>query len=79
MKYTLKDSTTVQAIKQYVIKAMNEMKCGDLEVKEYNREIRNKDFYSILQISQEYIDMLNNIETERLKANACITGYTSQV
>lgn len=74
MKYTLKGLTTQQAIKQYVLNAMTEMKLGQEEIQEYTRQIKRYDFSYLQQVSQEYIDMLNSLEEER-KNPTCKVYY----
>lgn len=59
--FTLKGLDTAHAIKQYVIKAMQKCKCGITEIKEYQRQADMYDYTYLLQISQEYLDMLNNM------------------
>ena len=77
--YSINNLKNVQEIRQYITKAMTEAKCGESEIKYFCRQIASKDFYDIIQTSQEYIDMLNKIEEEKLHANACIKGYVSQI
>lgn len=62
--YKIDELKTVSAIKNYVIKAMQEKKFGQLEIKEYEREIKYADFYTMKQISEEYLMMLNNLSQE---------------
>ena len=52
---------TALAITNYVKQCMKEKKLGSTEIKEYERQARMYDFNYLLQISQEYIDMLNNM------------------
>lgn len=60
--YSIKDLNDAHSIKQYVIKAMQKCKCGISEIKEYQNQCNMYDYSYLLQISQEYIDMLNNME-----------------
>lgn len=57
--YSLEGLDTAHAVKQYVIKAMQKNKCGLTEIKEYQKQADMYDYTYLLQISQEYIDMLN--------------------
>ena len=77
--YSIDGLKNVQELKQYISKAMTKEKCGESEIKYFYKQITNKNFCDIIQISQEYIDMLNKIEDEKLHANACIKGYISQI
>lgn len=53
---------TANAIINYVKQCMKEKKIGATEVKEYERQCKQYGFDHLLTISQEYIDMLNNME-----------------
>lgn len=49
---------TVQSIRQYVIKEMTARKCGLVEIQEYQNQIKGCDYWTMRQVSQEYLDML---------------------
>lgn len=49
------------SIVNYVKQCMRECKLGTTEIKEYEKQARRYDFSYLLQVSQEYIDMLNQM------------------
>lgn len=55
---------TAQSITSYVKASMKEKKLGAAEIKEYERQARKYDFTNLLTVSQEYIDMLNQMESQ---------------
>ena len=72
-KFTLenveKDS---QAITTYVQDAMKKMNMGSLEISEYMREVKRYDYTHMMNVSQEYIDMLNQMVDNQ---NSCKVTY----
>lgn len=60
---------TALAITTYVKNCMKEKKIGSIELKEYEKAIRKCQFYELLEISQEYIDMLNNMDNQECKVS----------
>lgn len=72
-KFTLenveKDS---QAITTYVQDAMKKMNMGSLEIAEYMREVKRYDYTHMMHVSQEYIDMLNQMVDSQ---NSCKVTY----
>ena len=71
--YTLDGLKNSNAIKQYVLKAMQEMKLGSEEQMEYLNQIRKYDFSYLQQVSQEYVEMLNKIKEEQKHSTCKIT------
>lgn len=61
--YSLKEVANAQELRFYMNKIFQEMKIGPLEITEYNNQIKGCSFAQILEISQEYIDMLNNMKS----------------
>lgn len=55
----------------YVKLCMREKKLGSTEIKEYETQARRYDFNYLLQISQEYIDMMNKMDDQ----SGCTTKY----
>jgi len=72
--YSIDGLKTSNAIRQYVLKAMQEMKLGTEEQMEYMNQIRRYDFSYLHQISKEYIDMLNKMKEEK-KKSTCRISY----
>lgn len=56
---------TVQDITSYVKQCMSEKKLGVTEIREYETQCKCLNFDEFLHVSQEYIDMLNNMEKEQ--------------
>lgn len=55
---------TIHAIKNYVKACMKEKKLGNEEIREYDKLVGNCAFEEAVELSQEYIDMLNKMEQE---------------
>lgn len=53
---------TALAITNYVKNCMKEKKIGSFEVKEYEKAARRSSFPELIELSQDYIDMLNNMD-----------------
>lgn len=64
-EFSLNGLTTAHEIKQYVIAAMKKCKCGSTEMREYQNQVDRYDYTYLLQLSQEYIDMLNEMEKSK--------------
>lgn len=61
MKYSLEGIDTIHGLKQYVLKAMNEMKLGSFEIHEFQMQINKYDFAYAYQVAQDYIEELNRL------------------
>lgn len=59
------------AIIGYVKACMKEMKLGATEVKEYERQAKRYDYTNLLNVSQEYLDMMNQMKQN----NECKVTY----
>lgn len=59
------------SILEYVEAAMKEMKMGPTEIAEYKKQAKRYDFTHLLQISQEYIDMMNQMK----QSSKCVVTY----
>lgn len=59
------------SILEYVEAAMKEMKMGPTEIAEYQKQAKRYDFTHLLQISQEYIDMMNQMK----QSSKCVVTY----
>ena len=60
---------TALAITNYVKGCMKEKKIGAFEIKEYEKAIKRCTFSELIEISQEYIDMLNNMDKQECKVS----------
>ena len=49
----------------YVKACMKEKKCGSTEIREYEKQAKMYDYTHLLNVSQEYIDMLNQMEQQQ--------------
>lgn len=62
-KYNLENlrGGNCQSIIKYVKECMKDKKLGNIEIKEYELEAKKSNYYELLNLSQEYIDMLNKM------------------
>ena len=56
---------TSRAIISYVKNCMQEKKLGATELKEYERQAKAYDFTHLINVSQEYLDMLNEMDSQQ--------------
>ena len=56
---------TSRAIISYVKSCMQEKKLGATELKEYERQAKAYDFTHLINVSQEYLDMLNEMDSQQ--------------
>ena len=56
---------TSRAIISYVTSCMQEKKLGATELKEYERQAKAYDFTHLINVSQEYLDMLNEMDSQQ--------------
>jgi phosphosulfolactate synthase (CoM biosynthesis protein A) len=61
MKYKLDGLDTVIKLRAYMIQAMEEMHCCQYEIDEYLKYFKRKSFDELIEISRDYIDMLNSL------------------
>ena len=73
--YSLNGLSTAKEVTEYVIKAMQEKKLGNEEIKMYRRAVKYCDYQDLLTESQDYIDMLNNLD----KQSECKIIYTGNI
>ena len=56
---------TSRAIISYENSCMQEKKLGATELKEYERQAKAYDFTHLINVSQEYLDMLNEMDSQQ--------------
>lgn len=70
--YSLKDiDNNAHSIINYVKNCMKEKKLGATEIKEYERQARRYAFDNLIVVSQEYLDMLNQMD----EVSECKVSY----
>jgi hypothetical protein len=60
---------TALAITTYVKTCMKEKKLGSFEIKEYEKAVKRCSFSELIELSQEYIDMLNNMNNQECEVS----------
>lgn len=73
--YSLEGLNTAKEVVEYVVKSMQNKKLGTEEIKMYKRAVRYCDYSELLKESQDYIDMLNNMN----KQSECKITYTGNI
>ena len=59
-RYSLKNIQKDQlSITKYILKGMKELKYGPLDIKEFQKQMRNSDYYEMLEIAEDYVKDLN--------------------
>ena len=73
--YSLDGLKTAKEVTEYVVKSMQDKKLGNEEIKMYRRAVRYCDYSDLLKESQDYLDMLNNMD----KPCECKVTYTGNI
>ena len=53
---------TSQDIINYITESMKKVGCGTIEIEEYKKQARKEDINGLISLSQEYVEMLNNMD-----------------
>ena len=53
---------TTHDIINYIVESMKQCGLGTIEIEEYKKQAKKEDLPGLLTLSQEYVDMLNNMD-----------------
>ena len=66
--YSLQEvENNARSIITYVKECMKEKKLGTLEIRQYEKQATMHDHDHLITVSQEYLDMLNNMDKQECK------------